>query len=166
MNTYASGIAAIISGVGSRCDVKYVSKSGFDASLATSKFKVSWALGLSRNTHFLLKMITCFRLSPTYAFAIATAFCKPLSISDSTNEEGFRHEDYAVFPWCIAPLNIIDSVYDVITLWVNNSINLPSSVSSGKIQSCFIYTPAIWIPSWTNLQERRMGELEQGTGNL
>ena len=105
MGTYASGIAAIISGAGHWCEVKYSSKSGFDASLATSEFKISWAPGLSRNRHFLLKMITCFRLSPTYGLAVAIAFCKALSISDGTNE-GFRHEDYAAFPWCIAPLNI------------------------------------------------------------
>ena len=116
MGTYASGIAAIISGAGHWCEVKHSSKSGFDASLATSEFKISWAPGLSRNRHFLLKMITCFRLSPTYGFAVAIAFCKALSIiSDGTNKEGFRHEDHAVFPWCIAPLNIIELVCDVIT---------------------------------------------------
>ena len=118
MSTYASGIASIISGAGHRCEVKYSSKSGFDTSLATSEFKISWAPGLSRNRHFLLKMITCFRLSPTYGFAVAIAFCKALpkalSISDGTNEEGFKHEACAVFPWCVAPLNI-ELVCDVIT---------------------------------------------------
>ena len=39
MSTYASGIAAIIGGVGNRRDVKYDSIYGYDASVATSRFK-------------------------------------------------------------------------------------------------------------------------------
>ena len=159
MGTYASGIAAIISGAGHWCEVKYSSKSGFDASLATSEFKIFWAPGLSRNRHFLLKMITCFRLSPTNGFAVAIAFCKALSISDGTNKEGFRHEDHAVLPWCIATLNI-ELVCDVITYQ-------PAVFGLSGEDTVVLYcTLAIWIPSSTNLQERRIGEWEQGTGNL